>query len=174
MFLSCVRAWPDFQKKKKVVFFPVSKSHRSNFLHFHVFWDFMKVQNKEQPKQFLLCLVFFHQAFFFFSFPCFLATLLVKRVHHAAGKTRTAQFVWLLSYVGERESGQCVSSFLKVWVKEVHSARLFTRLCFQCWEHRFWWLQRCMWSQLAPNPAIPLKRWSDGDSCDLMVIPPLL
>lgn len=84
------------------------------------------------------------------------------------------EFVWLQSYVGERESGQCVSSFLKVWVKEVHDTTLFTWFCFQCWEHWFWWLQRCMWLLLAHKPAISLKRWSDWDNCDLILIPQFL
>lgn len=112
----------------------------------------------------------------FFSFPCFLASRLVKWVHHTAGKTRASllEFVWLQSYVGERESGQCVSSFLKVWVKEVHNTTLFIWFCFQCREHGFWWLQRCMWSPLAPHPVIPLKRWSDWDNWDLLWIPQFL
>ena len=84
------------------------------------------------------------------------------------------EFVWLRSYVGERESGHCVSSFLKVWVKEVHDTTLFTWFCFQSWEHWFWWLQRCMWLLLARKPAISLKRWSDWDNCDLILIPQFL
>lgn len=111
---------------------------------------------------------------YFFLFLVFWPVVLWSECIIQLGKHELLKFVWLWSYVGERESGQCVSSFLKVWVKEVHNITLFTWFCFQCWEHWFRWLQRCMWLPLAHNPVIPLKRWSDWDNCEFILIPPFL
>lgn len=162
--------------RKKIYFaffFGELKAIDLTFFRFYISWCFVKIKkwNKiQRPAEAILLSLPGLNEPFFFSFPCFLASRLVKWVHHTAGKTRASllEFVWLQSYVGERESGQCVSSFLKVWVNEVHNTTLFIWFCFQCWEHGFWWLQRCMWSPLAPNPVIPLKRWSDRDNCDLL------
>lgn len=135
----------------------------------------MKIKNKKsQLKQFYFPCVFWTRPIFFFLFLVFWPVAWWSECIIQLGKHELLKFVWLRSYVGERESGQCVSSFLKVWVKEVHDITLFTRFCFQCWEHWFWWLQRWTWWLLAHKPVIPLKRGSDRDNCDLILIPQFL
>lgn len=166
----------SLKEKKKIFFsFWVTKSHRSDFLHLYISWYFMKIKNKKsQLKQFYFPCVFWTRPIFFFLFLVFWPVAWWSECIIQLGKHELLKFVWLRSYVGERESGQCVSSFLKVWVKEVHDITLFTRFCFQCWEHWFWWLQRWTWWLLAHKPVIPLKRGSDRDNCDLILIPQFL
>ena len=101
--------------KKYFVSFLVTKSHRSNFLHLYISWYFMKIKNKSQLKQFYFPCVVWTGHIFFFLFLVFWPVAPWTECIIQLGKH---EFVWLRSYVGERESGRCVSSFLKVWVRK--------------------------------------------------------